>query len=33
MYQVNPVVSSFQCFETDGAINVTSYFPDLTGFT
>ena len=33
MYQVNPVLGSFKCFETDGAINATSYFPDLSQFT
>lgn len=37
MYQVNPVSlagkNSVMCFETDGPINATSFFPDLSVFT
>jgi len=32
LYQVNPVDDNFTCFETDGAINATSFFPDLSVF-
>ncbi len=33
MYQVNPVLGERVCFETDGPVNATSFFPDLSTFS